>query len=120
MFAIVSPPSRSLESAMRDEIHGLAKMLGAACLLTTLSGAVHAADAQTPEAEVQISEQPPAVRSPWLLLPTFSSNPKLGTSLGALGAYATKFDAESQVSIFGLAAQYTDTESATAAAIGRS
>ena len=30
--------------------------------------------------------------SPWLLIPTFSSNPKLGTSLGALGAYLHYFD----------------------------
>ena len=109
----------AMGTLVRNEIHGLAEMLGAACLLATLSGAVHAADAQTPEAEVQISEQPPATRSPWLLLPTFSSNPKLGTSLGALGGYVTKFDAESQASIFALAAQYTDTESATAAAIAR-
>jgi hypothetical protein len=36
-----------------------------------------------------------------------------------MGAYVTKFDPGSQVSIFGLAAQYTDTDSATAAAIGR-
>ena len=52
-------------------------------------------------------------------MPTFSSNPKLGTSLGGMGAYATKFDPESQVSIFGLTAQYTNTDSATAAAIAR-
>ena len=83
------------------------------------SSAVHAADAQTSEAEAQTSGQPPATRSPWLLLPTFSSNPKLGTSLGAMGAYVTKFDPESQVSIFGLSAQYTDTDSATVAAIAR-
>jgi hypothetical protein len=110
----------AMGTLVRNEIHGLAEMLGAACLLATLSGAVHAADVPTPAAEVQVSEQPPATRSPWLLLPTFSSNPKLGTSLGALGAYVTKFDAESQASIFGLAAQYTNTESATAAAIARS
>ena len=36
-----------------------------------------------------------------------------------MGAYVTKFDPESQVSIFGLSAQYTDTESATVAAIAR-
>ena len=104
---------------VRYEIHGLAEMLGVTCLLATLSSAVHAADAQTSEAEAQTSGQPPAARSPWLLLPTFSSNPKLGTSLGAMGAYVTKFDPESQVSIFGLSAQYTDTDSATAAAIAR-
>ena len=52
-------------------------------------------------------------------MPTFSSNPKLGTSLGAMGAYVTKFDAESQVSLIGLSGQYTDTDSAVVAAIAR-
>ena len=101
---------------MRIRIHAFAKILGAACLLATSSSAVNAADTQASTPETQTSEQPPAARSPWLLLPTFSSNPKLGTSLGAMGAYVTKFDPESQVSIFGLTAQYTDTDSATAAA----
>jgi hypothetical protein len=36
-----------------------------------------------------------------------------------MAAYVTKFDLKSQVSIFGLSAQYTDTESATAALIAR-
>ena len=39
--------------------------------------------------------------------------------LGGMAAYVTKFDLKSQVSIFGLSAQYTDTESATAALIAR-
>ncbi len=52
-------------------------------------------------------------------MPTFSSNPKLGTSLGGMGAYVTKFDPQSQVSILGLSAQYTNTDSATVAAIAR-
>ena len=100
-------------------VHGFAALLGAACLLATLSGAVHAADTQASEDGAETSGQPPAERSPWLLLPTFSSNPKLGTSLGGIGAYVTKFDPESQVSLFGLTAQYTNTDSATAAAIAR-
>ena len=29
--------------------------------------------------------------SPWLLVPTVSSNPKLGTSLGGMGAYMVLF-----------------------------
>jgi hypothetical protein len=57
--------------------------------------------------------------SPWLFLPTFSNNPKLGTSVGAMGGYITKFDAQSQVSIFGVSAQYTSTESATVALFAR-
>jgi hypothetical protein len=96
---------------------GFAALLGAASLLTTPGGAVRAADPQTP-AEGATSGQPVA-RSPWLFIPTFSSNPKLGTSLGGMGAYVTKFDPESQVSILGLSAQYTNTDSATVAAIAR-
>jgi hypothetical protein len=57
--------------------------------------------------------------SPWMLLPTFSNNPKLGTSVGAMAGYITKFDPQSQVSIFGLSAQYTSTDSATVALFAR-
>ena len=56
---------------------------------------------------------------PWLIIPTFTSNPKLGTSLGAMGAYLHKFDPKSQLSIFGLSAQYSSTDSLVASAIAR-
>ena len=36
--------------------------------------------------------------SPWLLTPPISSDPKLGTTLGFLGAYLKKFDEESPAS----------------------
>src|SRR3974390_527276 len=49
--------------------------------------------------------------SPWLLVPTLSSNPKLGTSVGGMGGYMYYFDPESRVSIFGVSAQYTSTNS---------
>ena len=49
--------------------------------------------------------------SPWLLVPTVSSNPKLGTSLGGMGAYMHYFDPQSRASLFGAAAQYTSTGS---------
>src|SRR3954468_18024608 len=78
------------------------------------------------EAPKPSSEEPKAAPdeakeapSPWLLLPTFSNNPKLGTSLGALAGYVRKFDAESQVSIFGVSTQYTSTDSATAVVSAR-
>jgi hypothetical protein len=57
--------------------------------------------------------------SPWLLIPTFSSNPKLGTALGALGAYLHYFDPQSQVSMFGISGQYTSTASTIAAAFAK-
>jgi hypothetical protein len=39
-------------------------------------------------------------RSPWLFTPLASSNPKLGTSVGALGGYLYFFDQKSRPSIF--------------------
>ena len=57
--------------------------------------------------------------SPWLLVPVISSSPKLGTSLGALGAYLHQFDPVSQVSMFGVNYQYTTTHSTVAAAFAR-
>ena len=65
------------------------------------------------------TEEAKEAASPWLLLPTFSNNPKLGTSIGGLAGYVRKFDPQSQVSIFGVSAQYTSTDSATAVVFGR-
>src|SRR6476619_366573 len=80
-------------------------------------------DGLKPAGQETLSEAPPEepkkAPSPWLLLPTFSNNPKLGTSLGALAGYVRKFDAQSQVSIFGVNAQYTSTDSTTAVAFAR-
>jgi hypothetical protein len=53
--------------------------------------------------------------SPWLLAPMLSSNPKLGTTAGAMAGYMHYFDPESRVSIFGANAQYTSTNSIIAA-----
>ena len=57
--------------------------------------------------------------SPWLLVPVVSSNPKLGTSFGGMGAYLRQFDPDSQVSLFGLTYQYTSTHSTIAGAFAR-
>ena len=74
----------------------------------------------------QPSPDPPAPsaaadepRSPWLLVPVFSSSPKLGTSVGGLGAYLHVFDPESRVSLFGVKYQYTSTHSQVAGAFAR-
>ena len=58
-------------------------------------------------------------RSPWLLVPVFSSSPKLGTAIGGLGAYMHVFDPSSRVSLFGLMYQYTTTHSQIASAFAR-
>ena len=57
--------------------------------------------------------------SPWLVVPTFSSNPKLGTSLGFIAAYMHYFDEQSQVSMFGVNGMYTSTDSAIVGIVGK-
>ena len=86
--------------------------LAAVLLLSTVAAAPGAA------AEGSASG-PPKKRSPWMVLPIVASNPKLGTSFGALGGYLKKFDAESQVSIFAGQVQYTSTDSWIAGLIAR-
>jgi hypothetical protein len=78
------------------------------------------ASAQQPPPDA--SAQPPAAKeapSPWLLVPVFSSSPKLGTALGGLGAFLHVFDPKSRVSLFGLSYQYTSTHSQIASAFAR-
>jgi hypothetical protein len=57
--------------------------------------------------------------SPWLLVPTFSLNPKLGGSFGVMAAYLHYFDEKSRPSMFGLGGQYTTTDSAIASLFAR-
>ncbi|HZL70996.1 MAG TPA: hypothetical protein VFC86_00950 [Planctomycetota bacterium] len=57
--------------------------------------------------------------SPFLVVPTLTQNPKLGFSLGAIGAYLHYFDDKSRASLFGVSAQYSSTASKVAAAFGR-
>lgn len=52
-------------------------------------------------------------KSPWLFTPLVSSAPKLSTTLGAMVGYMKKFDEVSPDSMFGLMAQYSDTDSYT-------
>lgn len=54
---------------------------------------------------------PAAASSPWIFSPIVSSDPKLGTSAGALAGYLYQFDADSPVSTFGLGGIYSDTDS---------
>jgi len=82
-----------------------------------LSGA---ASAQQPSPDA--SAQPAAAKdapSPWLIVPVFSSSPKLGTAGGGLGAFLHTFDPESRVSLFGAMYQYTSTHSQIASAFAR-
>ena len=57
--------------------------------------------------------------SPWMLVPIFSNNPKLGTSIGALAGYINYFDEKSRPSIFALQGQYSSTDSIVSGLLAR-
>lgn len=62
----------------------------------------------------EIAGPEPAARSaesPWLLTPTVSSDPKLGTTLGAVGGYTFNMDAVSRPSTAMAFGTYSDTDS---------
>jgi hypothetical protein len=84
-----------------------------ACLL------VVAATAGGAETDAPAEPAPNPNPSPWMALPLVSSSPKLGTSVGALGAYNHYFDAESRPSLFGVGAQYTSSKSTIGGAFGK-
>ena len=94
-------------------------LLASGCLFSQVVRAQSEAPKASSEDPTAAPEESKKAPSPWLLLPTFANNPKLGTSVGALAGYVRKFDAQSQVSIFGISAQYTSTDSATAVAFAR-
>src|SRR5204863_67748 len=56
--------------------------------------------------------------SPWLIVPVFSIDPKLGVSLGAMVGYLHYFDEKSRVSMAGVNFQYTSTGSMVGALVG--
>jgi hypothetical protein len=93
-----------------------------AALAITCSGALAQIEAKEVAPSVPApaqTEKSPEAESPWLLAPVFSSNPKLGTSLGALVGYIHYFDAKSRPSIFAISGQYTSTGSVVAGAFTR-
>ncbi|HET7763614.1 MAG TPA: hypothetical protein VFK92_00825 [Burkholderiales bacterium] len=90
---------------------GLALLLTLACSQALAQGRAGAAQ--------DLAEKKAEKESAWLLVPTFSVSPKLGASLGALAGYLHYFDERSQVSMFGISAQYTSTGSMVAGAFGK-
>src|SRR6187402_3582783 len=90
-------------------------------LLTIVAAVALAASAYAQPAPPDPSAQPATkeARSPWLLVPVFSSSPKLGTALGGLGAYMRVFDPASRVSLFGATYKYTSTHSQIFSAFAR-
>ena len=57
--------------------------------------------------------------SPWFIVPTLSSDPKLGTSVGLLAGYLYQFDKLSTPSMFAAKTSYSKTDSTTSAAFGQ-
>jgi hypothetical protein len=72
-----------------------------------------------PAASAQQTDGAVESPSPWLLVPIFSSSPKLGTAGGGLVGYLHKFDADSRVSLVGLLYEYSSTHSQIASAFAR-
>src|SRR6476469_3419058 len=118
---LISELQRTFEARRQVRLRLTVAALVACCLSAPAVRAPGAAATPAaPETPKEApAEEPKEAPSPWLLLPTFSNNPKLGTSLGALAGYVRKFDPQSQVSIFGVSAQYTSTDSATAVVFAR-
>ena len=57
--------------------------------------------------------------SPWMLVPTLTSDPKLGTSLGLTGGYIHQFDSDSTPSILLASGSYSNTDSRVLALFGQ-
>ena len=77
--------------------------------------------AQSPTSEPPAAQQSDTndAPSPWLIVPVFSSSPKLGTAFGGLGAFLHTFDPASRVSLFGIMYEYTSTHSQIASVFAR-
>ncbi|MEH6649018.1 MAG: hypothetical protein V7707_03210 [Motiliproteus sp.] len=95
-------PSRS--SVFNQPLH----MLLATTLCAGISSYSLAAKTTTSATIPTADEQP---ESPWLATPTISSDPKSGSSVGALGAYIHNFDKVSPASMFGVVGSYSNTDS---------
>ena len=66
---------------------------------------------QSPATADQAESASPKSQSPWMLVPTFSSDPKVGTSIGVMAGYLLKLDPESTSSMVAAGATYSNTDS---------
>jgi len=98
---------------------GVAKSCVLALALSWIGASAQAEAPQAPSAEPRASAPQAEKPSPWLFTPVFTSNPKLGTTVGATGGYIKLFDRESRPSIFAASAQYSNTGSIVAGAFAR-
>jgi hypothetical protein len=103
------------ESAGASSLRNFGFMGAALCLL----GGTILAQAGPSDERAGVGGTEEEEESPWLLVPTFSLNPKLGGAFGVMGAYLHYFDEKSRPSMFGVGGQYTTTESAILSFFGR-
>ena len=109
---------RPLYIVRLPRLNGLIPMcllLGA--ILSTSGYAQEVTDSDSTEEQTGADEgaSTPVKLKPWLITPTLSADPKLGTNVGGLIAYLKKLDAESTPSMTGLSVSYSDTDSMTGA-----
>ena len=110
---------RRQRSALHDR-HALLRRVvrvvvaSSAALAMSCSGAFAQTEQKEPAASTEEDALTKLEKSPWLLAPILQSNPKLGTSVGALAGYVHYFDEKSRPSIFAVLGQYTSTESIVA------
>ena len=114
------PPLRScLYSASQPA----RRLVAVACTALALGCTSAFAQADPPgpprPGHAKANESAPEKPSPWIFAPVFSSNPKLGTALGAMAGYVHLFGRESRPSMFAFTAQYSNTGSLVAGAFAR-
>jgi hypothetical protein len=102
-----------------ERLQGALPILVMTCALLGSAGAYAQAAAEGTAAPAEDDAITRLEKSPWLLAPVLQSNPKLGTSFGALAGYVTYFDEKSRPSIFAVMGQYTSTDSIVAGAQAR-
>lgn len=66
-----------------------------------------------------LAAEPRGPESPWLVFPTISATPKLGSSIGAMAGYTTRVDPGSSFSLFALSANYSSSQSKTITAFAQ-
>jgi hypothetical protein len=74
--------------------------------------------AQSAKTAAAVENEQPEAESPWLIVPMFSVDPKLGTSLGVMAGYMHRFDEKSRLSMLAANAQYTSTGSTIGGVFG--
>lgn len=118
VFRMARNPMGNLTPQTRESFGVVGAMLVASGLLAPLSMA--AVPQGSVETGVQSNDTHSATsaatdqsdeQKPWLITPTLSADPKLGTNIGGVVAYLKQLDADSTPSMVGLSFSYSDTDS---------